>query len=51
MPVATWSAHRLRDDSFDKAVRDFCDNEVQAVEAHCRELAAAGPFKSAAPQA
>lgn len=51
MPVPTWSAHRLRDAGFDKAVRDFCANEAQAVEAHCRELAASGPFKSAGPSA
>lgn len=49
MPVATWSAHKLRDAGFDKAVRDFCANEAQAVEAHCAELTAAGPFKTVCP--
>jgi len=51
MPVPTWSAHRLRDAGFDKAVREFCANEEHAVEAHCHELAASGPFKAAGPPA
>jgi len=48
LPVATYSAHRMRDPGFDKAVRDFCRNEAEAVEAHCQELAANGPFKQSA---
>jgi predicted N-acyltransferase len=38
----------MRDPGFDKAVRDFCRNEAEAVEAHCQELAANGPFKQSA---
>ncbi len=45
MPVSTWSAHALRDSGFEKAVREFCRAEDEAMRAHIDELAAEGPYK------
>jgi predicted N-acyltransferase len=49
MPVPTWSAHALRDPGFEKAVREFCRAEDEAMRSHIRELAAEGPYKVLAP--
>jgi uncharacterized protein len=48
MPVSTWSAHALRDPGFEKAVREFCRAEEEAMQGHLAELAAEGPYKDPA---
>ncbi len=45
-PVATWSAHWLRDERFASAVQDFLASEGQGVEAYLDELRERNPFKT-----
>lgn len=45
MPVATWSAHWLRDERFADAVQDFLTQEGQGVENYLDELRERNPFK------
>jgi uncharacterized protein len=45
MPVSTWSAHALRDPGFEKAVREFCRAEDEAMQEHIAALCAEGPYK------
>jgi predicted N-acyltransferase len=45
LPVSTWSAHALRDPGFEKAVRDFCRAEDEAMREHIAALEAEGPYK------
>ena len=45
LPVATYSAHWIRDDSFRKAVSDFLRRETSAMRAERRALAEYSPFK------
>ncbi len=45
LPVSTWSAHALRDPGFEKAVRDFCRAEDDAMREHIAALEAEGPYK------
>ncbi len=46
LPVATWSAHWLRDERFTDAVQDFLAQEGQGVEAYIDELRERNPFKT-----
>jgi uncharacterized protein len=45
LPVSTWSAHALRDPGFEKAVREFCRAEDEAMRGHIAELEVEGPYK------
>ena len=47
MPVATWSAHWVRDEHFADAVGDFLAREGQGIEAYLDELRERSPFKTA----
>ena len=49
MPVATWSAHWLRDERFADAVRDFLEREGRGVDAYIDELRDRTPFKPGTP--
>ena len=44
-PVATWSAHRIADPGFRRAVADYLKRERQYVELAREEYEAAGPFR------
>jgi predicted N-acyltransferase len=48
LPVATYSAHWLRDERFAAAVSDFLASEGQGIEQYVDELRERNPFKAAA---
>lgn len=45
LPVATWSAHWIRDPAFRRAVAQFLTDERQAVAASIEELTETGPYR------
>ncbi len=49
LPMATYSAHWIRDPALASAVADFCDRERQAVEYEMRALARHSPYRQEAP--
>jgi uncharacterized protein len=48
LPVATWSAHWLRDTRFQSAIGDYLQREIQALEQYRRELDQLSPFRDKA---